>query len=53
LVPADCVGDRTLEAHQANLFDIQVKMGEVVDVAYVLQYLDSLSTEAGLGGAAT
>ena len=52
LVPADCVGDRTLEAHQANLFDIQVKMGEVVDVAYVLQYLDSLSTEAGRGGAA-
>ena len=27
LVPADCVGDRTIEAHQANLFDIQVKMG--------------------------
>jgi len=46
LVPADCVGDRTLEAHQANLFDIQVKMGEVVDVAYVLRYLDSLSTES-------
>ena len=53
LVPADCVGDRTLEAHQANLFDIQVKMGEVVDVAFVLQYLDSLSTEPGLGSAAT
>ena len=52
LVPADCVGDRTLEAHQANLFDIQVKMGEVVDVAYVLRYLESLSTEAGRGGTA-
>ena len=47
LVPADCVGDRTIEAHRANLFDIQVKMGEVVDVTYVLQYLASLSTETG------
>ena len=52
LVPADCVGDRTIEAHQANLFDIQVKMGEVVDVDYVLRYLGSLSTEADRGGAA-
>ena len=43
LVPADCVGDRTIEAHEANLFDIQVKMGEVVDVDYVLRYLGSLS----------
>jgi len=49
LVPADCVGDRTIEAHRANLFDIQVKMGEVVDVDYVLQYLGSLSFETGCG----
>ena len=51
LVPADCVGDRTIEAHQANLFDIQVKMGEVVDVDYVLRYLDSLSSGTGDGDA--
>ena len=49
LVPADCVGDRTIEAHQANLFDIQVKMGEVVDVDYVRRYLGSLSPETGRG----
>ena len=50
LVPADCVGDRTREAHRANLFDIQVKMGEVVDADHVLRYLDSLSSETGRGG---
>jgi nicotinamidase-related amidase len=49
LVPADCVGDRTIEAHEANLFDIQVKMGEVVDVDYVLRYLGSLSSGTGCG----
>ena len=39
LVPSDCVGDRTPQAHEANLFDIQVKMGEVVSSREVLAYL--------------
>jgi len=51
LVPADCVGDRTIEAHRANLFDIQVKMGEVVDADYVLRYLGSLSSGTVCGDA--
>ena len=53
LVPSDCVGDRTPEAHDANLFDIQVKMGEVVDADYVLRYLESLPIEVGRDVAAT
>ena len=46
LVPRDCVGDRTPQAHEANLFDIQVKMGEVVDKSEVVAYLDALPTQS-------
>lgn len=53
LVPRDCVGDRTPEAHEANLFDIQVKMGEVVDADHVLRYLESLPAGVNRGTAAT
>jgi nicotinamidase-related amidase len=42
LVPHDCVGDRTPQAHEANLFDIQVKMGEVVSSREVLTYLKGI-----------
>ena len=42
LVPRDCVGDRTPEAHEANLFDIQVKMGEVLGGEEVVAYLKGI-----------
>ena len=38
-VPRECVGDRHPEPHQANLFDINSKYGDVVSKAEVLEYL--------------
>jgi hypothetical protein len=32
-VPRECVGDRAQAPHEANLFDIQQKYGDVVAVA--------------------
>jgi len=42
VVVSDCVGDRRSEPHDANLFDIQAKYGEVMDRAAVLAYLARL-----------
>jgi nicotinamidase-related amidase len=39
LVPAPCVGDRAAGPHDAALFDIQAKYGDVVDLPDVLAYL--------------
>lgn len=44
IVPRECVGDRRAEPHDANLFDINAKMGDVVSKAEVLNYLDGLAT---------
>jgi nicotinamidase-related amidase len=43
MVPRECVGDRTPEAHDANLFDIQVKIGEVVSLAEALEYVATIT----------
>jgi nicotinamidase-related amidase len=43
MVPRECVGDRTPEAHDANLFDIQVKIGEVVSLEEALVYLATIN----------
>lgn len=42
IVPRQCVGDRHPIPHEANLFDIDSKYGDVVDVQEVIQYLKSL-----------
>jgi nicotinamidase-related amidase len=42
LVPRECVGDRAAGPHDANLFDIQAKYGDVVGVEDVLAYLGEL-----------
>jgi nicotinamidase-related amidase len=42
LVPRACVGDRASGPHDANLFDIQAKYGDVVDLEDVLGYLAGL-----------
>lgn len=42
LVPRDCVADRAAEPHEANLFDIAQKYGDVVDSGDVLTYLGKL-----------
>ena len=42
VVPKQCVGDRSLEQHNANLFDIQNKYGDVVTNDVVLHYFNQL-----------
>jgi maleamate amidohydrolase len=42
VVVADCVGDRALAPHDASLFDIGQKYGEVQSLAEVLATLDTL-----------
>jgi len=42
IVPAEAVGDRAAVPHAANLFDIDAKYGDVVNVGDVLHYLSEL-----------
>ena len=42
IVPRECVGDRHKAPHDANLFDINGKYGDVVSKADVLAYFDRL-----------
>jgi maleamate amidohydrolase len=42
IVPLECVGDRSQDAHEANLFDINAKFGDVVQKQEVLDYLNNL-----------
>lgn len=42
VVPEECVGDRSTKAHEANLYDIQTKYGDVVGVGEVKNYLLNL-----------
>lgn len=45
IVPMECVGDRSPEAHRANLTDIQGKYGDVIPLADVLTRVRALSTK--------
>jgi len=42
IVPQECVADRSKEAHESNLFDINAKIGDVVSMAEVIAYLQRL-----------
>ncbi len=42
IVPRDCCGDRCKAAHEANLFDIDGKLGDVTSMKEVLAYFDTL-----------
>lgn len=42
IVPRECVGDRAQTPHEASLFDIDAKYGDVVSLKEVLEYLSSL-----------
>ncbi len=42
LVPRECVGDRAPGPHEANLFDIQAKYGDVIGLAEAVDYLKEL-----------
>jgi nicotinamidase-related amidase len=48
IVPREAVGDRSRSAHEANLFDIDARMGDVVSVEDVLRYLNDLSAPASV-----
>jgi maleamate amidohydrolase len=43
IVPRECVGDRMPQIHDANLFDIHAKYGEVVSRVETMHYLDTLN----------
>jgi nicotinamidase-related amidase len=46
IVPRECVGDRAPGPHEANLFDIDGKYGDVVSLADALAYLAPRPTRA-------
>ena len=41
VVPAEAVGDRNEGAHRANLFDLNAKYADVLDLAHVLRLIES------------
>jgi maleamate amidohydrolase len=40
IVPSDCVGDRALDPHEANLFDMAQKYADVMPCVDILQHLE-------------
>ena len=44
IVPVECVADRHEVPHEANLFDIDMKYGDVVSLQDVLDYLNGMKT---------
>jgi hypothetical protein len=46
-VPREAVGDRNPDAHEANLYDIDAKYGDVVAVADVLAAVGAAVPAAG------
>ncbi|MBE7530550.1 MAG: isochorismatase family protein [Chloroflexi bacterium] len=42
IVPRECVADRHPAPHEANLFDIQAKYGDVLSIGEVMEYLNRL-----------
>ncbi|ASQ91996.1 isochorismatase family protein [Streptomyces sp. 11-1-2] len=46
LVPRECVGDRAAGPHEANLFDIQAKYGDVIGLEDAIAYLSALPGQA-------
>jgi maleamate amidohydrolase len=49
LVARDCVGDRAPGPHEANLFDIQAKYGDVISLEDALGYLAGLPSQPTTG----
>lgn len=43
IIPRECVGDRHIEIHEANLFDIDSKYGDVLAKSEVIAYLEGLT----------
>lgn len=47
ILPEECVSDRAEGPHQANLFDIDSKYGDVVPLAEVIEHLEGLPDDVG------
>ena len=43
VVPSEAVGDRNEQAHEANLYDIDAKYGDVVPIQETLDYLEEVA----------
>lgn len=52
IVARQAVGDRAVAPHQASLFDIDMKYGDVVDMSRVLRYLRRVARNSGSVGRA-
>ena len=48
VVPRQAVGDRNPDAHEANLYDIDAKYGDVVSLEESLAYVRAVASSAGL-----
>ncbi len=48
IVPVEAVGDRAREPHEANLFDIDSKYGDVLPIDEVLTYIAGLAADGPL-----
>lgn len=46
VVPREAVGDRNPDAHEANLYDIDAKYGDVVSTDELLEYLEEVASAA-------
>lgn len=49
VVPREAVGDRNERAHEANLYDIDAKYGDVVSAEEVLEYLEKVGAARAAG----
>jgi nicotinamidase-related amidase len=45
VVPREAVGDRNPDAHEANLYDVDAKYGDVVPVEDALRYLEEVADD--------
>jgi maleamate amidohydrolase len=45
VVPREAVGDRNPDAHEANLYDVDAKYGDVFSVQDALGYLEEVGAE--------
>jgi maleamate amidohydrolase len=48
IIPEESVGDRAQDPHEANLFDMDSKYGDVMPLSEVLAYIDALPADGPL-----
>lgn len=49
MVSRVAVGDRNPDSHEANLYDVDAKYGDVVSVEEVLEYLEAIGARVPAG----